>query len=183
MIPDSRYQPFYCEENVWWQVHETDGPRWALFITNPQRRVLLWRQRLAPLEEPVLWDYHVVMVREEGGARWVHDLDTRLPPVLPAETYLEATFPYDHQTLPEPLTPFVPSFRLVSADELVATFASDRSHMRGEDGAYLHPPPPWPPIEAAGVESAMTLERYLDLHDDIAGEVMTLPELRRWAGQ
>jgi len=176
-----RYQPFYCEENVWWQVHEAAGRRWALFVTNAQQRVLLWHQRLAAPEEPVLWDYHVVMVREAHGARWIHDLDTRLPSVCPAEAYLEATFPYDSATLPEALQPFVPCFRLVPAEDLVATFASDRSHMLTADGAYVHPPPPWPSIEAADGESPTTLARYLDPQDDIAGEVMTLPQLRAWA--
>lgn len=177
----SRYQPFYCEENVWWQVRETEGRRWALFITNAQRRVLLWQQRLAKPGEPVLWDYHVVMVREADGARWIHDQDTRMPAVCPALAYLEATFPYEPERVPDELSSLVPSFRLVTAEDLVATFATDRSHMLNADGTYIHPPPSWPPVVAGDLESTSTLERYLDLTDDIAGEVLTLPELRAWA--
>lgn len=177
----SRYQPFYCEENVWWQVHEAEGRRWALFITNAQRRVLLWQQRLAKPDEPVLWDYHVVMLREADGTYWVHDQDTRLPDVCPAHAYLEATFPYDAEALPDELRSLAPSFRLVPAEALAATFATDRSHMLNEDGTYIHPPPSWPPLVADDLESPSTLDRYLDLTDDIAGQVMTLSELRGWA--
>ena len=162
MTKEHRYQPFYCEENVWWQVREAGGRRWALFITNASRRVMLWEQRLAPPGHPVLWDYHVVMVNEADGTR-------------------AATFPFDAEALPEPLVPFVPHFRLVPAADLEATFATDRSHMQDGDGGYILPPPPWPPVVAGALDSPSTLDRYLDLEDDIAGEVMTLAQLRAWA--
>lgn len=175
-----RYQPFYCEENVWWLVRETEGRCWAVFITNAARRVILWQQRLAPPEEPVLWDYHVVMLEEADGRKWVRDLDTRLPSRCPAHVYLDETFPFCPEALPEGLTPFVPRFRVVSANALAATFSSDRRHMRSRDGDFIHPPPAWEPPTALEDDAPTTLERYLDLTDPIAGEVMDLAALRTW---
>ncbi|MEM1030564.1 MAG: hypothetical protein AAGN82_09450 [Myxococcota bacterium] len=176
LCPVSRYQPFYCEENVWWRVRETEGRCWALFITNPQRRVLLWQQRLAPPDAPIRWDYHVVMVGAAPRGLVVYDLDTRLPLGIAVDAYLDGTFPYGEESgLPGP---YAPGFRLVSREAMLATFATDRRHMRRDDGSYLHPPPPWPPIIARDTEQRFTLDRYLDLEDDIAGEVSTLSDLR-----
>ena len=41
-------------------------------------------------------------------------------------------------------------FRVVAADEYLAAFASDRSHMLKEDGSWLAEPPTYPCIQTQG---------------------------------
>lgn len=169
-----RYQPFYCEENVWWLARDEarfgGRLRWGVFICNATRQCALWAQRLARPGRPVLWDYHVVLA--VGGATCdVWDLDSRLGAPVPLSTWLAATF--------LPLAPgsehLAPRFRVVEAGELVARFSSDRSHMRDARGAFLQPPPPWPPPVLPGQGS--NLARFLDPADPIAGVVVGIEGL------
>jgi hypothetical protein len=69
----------------------------------------------------------------------------------------------------------MPRFRVVDAEAFVASFASDRSHMRRRDGGFREPPPPWPPIGAPG--AAPNLMRFVDVTAPFAGEVLDLEAL------
>lgn len=164
----SRYQPFYCEENVWWLLRDR-GDGSAIFISNEARAVAVWQQRVAPPDRPVVWDYHAVALAEG----LVFDLDSRLGVPVSLEDYLAASF--------LPLAPqaahFAPRFRVVPAAELFARFTTDRSHMRDPGGGWQKPPPPWPPPTAPG--EAMNLMRFVDPSDPIAGEIFDLDGLRR----
>lgn len=134
-----------------------------------------------------MWDYHVVVLVWRDGAAvhggsgaggwWVWDLDTRLPLPCPAGDYLRASF--RHVGLaPDELAP---CFRVVEARTFAATFTTDRSHMRVR-GRWRAPPPTWPPPAATG--HPMNLMRFVDPHDDIAGEVLALAQmLQRYAGE
>ena len=173
MSPPRRYQPFYCEENVYHLCHDPDladrDPA-ALFIAGGAEGCLMWHQRSAQRRgEPVLWDYHVVLLARDPWEVW--DLDTTLPCPVAAASYLLRSF-RPRLAVPEK---FVPHFRRVGVAELAATFVSDRSHMRRPDGQWNEPPPPWPPIGGAGVPD--NLARYLDRNDPIAGERLDLPTL------
>lgn len=162
-----RYAPYFCEENVWHLAQERAGRDdvYAAFVTNRARQVAVWRQRAG---DPVVWDYHVVLV--EGGN--VVDLDTKIEggPSLPLARWLDGSF----RAAPEPLAP---RFRVVPAEKFLETFASDRSHMHDRGGRALHPFPEWPAIRCA--LGTHTLPRFLDLDDDIAGEWLDLDALRR----
>jgi hypothetical protein len=150
-----QYQPYYCEENVWWCVKARGGH--ALFISNAARQVAMLHQRAAPVGELVVWDYHVVALVDGE----VHDPDTRLAMPLGLASYLAASFP--------PGWP-APRFRVVAAAEFIAIFSTDRSHMRDRHGAFTQPPPPWEPPRAPGHD--MNLMRFVDMSDDVAGEVL-----------
>jgi hypothetical protein len=159
---------------VWWLLCHPDlapHERYALFISNEAEQCPLWAQRAAPEGAFVVWDYHVIAVvrRESPSIVEAWDLDSRLGMPLPLARYLAATFPPQAPTAP----PFAPRFRLVAARELLETFRSDRSHMRSGEG-WLQPPPPWPALSADS-----NLKRFVDMTDDIAGEVMDLAGLRR----
>ncbi len=158
-----RYQPFYCEENAWWLCHDAGADAQAVFISNARKQCVLFQQRIAPPGEPAVWDYHVVAVI--AGQVW--DPDTRLGMPLPALSYLGATFPFRELADVR--------FRVVPRDALLATFTTDRSHMRTADG-WREPPPPWDPPAAPG--HGMNLLRFIDMDDPIAGEVLDLPALR-----
>ncbi len=161
------YTASFCEENIWHLAQHTELAaldRRVVIITNPTRSCAVWAQQLAPSpEEPVVWDYHVLLLVEMDGKHWVLDLDTTLPFPCAFEDYVGASF----RDIPPPFTAW---FRVVEADLYCREFSSKRLHMRTEDGSWLAPPPPWPMILGAG---ALDLETALDL-DRGPGEVMNL---------
>lgn len=173
----SRYTPFYCEENVYWLAQD---PRFVnrdsevVFISNERRACALFHQRAAPAPgEPVFWDYHVVLAVRTDERVEVWDLDCDLGMPLPAIAWLDATFG-PARDLP---AAFAPRFRAILAAEYVATFSSDRSHMRRPDGTFQAPPPEWPAI----VHGPSTLMRFVDVKSPFLGELLELDALyRRW---
>ncbi len=175
-VPDQsplRYQPFYCEENIFHLCHD---PRFtarapsALFVSGAGGECVMWHQKQARRPgAPLSWDYHVLLLVRDPWEIW--DFDTTLGFPVPAATYLRRSF-RPEIALPEELTPW---FRRVDAAELGATFASDRSHMRSPGGEFQKAPPPWSAIGPEGVVS--NLGRFLTMEDAIAGEVMSLPAL------
>lgn len=176
--PAIRYQPFYCEENVY---HLCADPRLqgrepaALFIRGAGGECVIWHQRLADdADDPVFWDYHVVLLARRPWEIW--DLDTTLGCPVGAASYLRRSFRPELELPPA----YRPRFRRVDAAELAATFASDRSHMRGPDGEYTQPPPPWPAI---GAGRPGNLARFVAVGDPIAGEELGLPALLARVGQ
>ena len=167
-----RYQPFYCEENVFHLSAEplvAHRPREIVFISNADRACVMWHQRAARKPgAPLVWDYHVVLL---VGAPWeIWDLDTSLGFPVPAAKYLARSFRAD---LP---ASYLPVFRVVEASAFTAAFASDRSHMRGPDGRWLRAPPPWPAIGSPG--AAPNLRRFVDVTFPFLGEVLDLGAMR-----
>lgn len=172
-----RYHPFYCEENVWWLARDGvlgPGERWAVFVSNPTRSCALWAQKLASEpSEPVLWDYHVVLLNRDGSKVQVWDRDSRLPCPAPARDWYAATFPV-------PVKPeFKPWFRVVGARELSAHFASDRRHMLEEEGGWRAPPPPWPPI-VSPTGAVHTLDAFVDVVGPGPGQVFDEAGFMSW---
>lgn len=172
-MTEHRHAPYYCEENVWWLAQE---PRFALqraevaFVSNATRTVRMHAQRAGD-GAPVVWDYHVVLAAWRDAEVEVWDLDCALGMPLPARVWLDASF--------EPPAPraLAPRFRVMPSETFVRAFASDRRHMRRQDGSWLVPPPPWPVI-GAGTHA---LERFVELSDPTLGELVDLDALRaRW---
>jgi hypothetical protein len=164
------HQPYFCEENVWRLL--TDGAlptdAAALFVTNAARTVAMWGQRAAA-RDPILWDYHVVALLPRAGL--VVDLDDRERVAWPLPDWLAHAF---RATRPA----WQPRFRCVPRGQLLATFSSDRSHMLDARGAARVPLPPWPaPFRT---ELGMTLPRFLDLDDEVAGTVTDAAGLLRF---
>ena len=137
------YQAFYCEENIWRLACRTDVIVHAadvVFISNARGRVACWHQRAAPPNEPIGWDYHVVLAEQtpEGSRIW--DLDSRIGLPCDARSWVGLTFQDPELVYPI----YHPRFRVAPREVFVETFASDRSHMRIGD-RYRKPPPPWAP--------------------------------------
>lgn len=188
MSPRHRYQPFYCEENVWWLCQHprlAAGERLAVFIANAAGRCALWQQRLAQPGQLVVWDYHVVLFHRpqevddptsssDSARGWrVWDLDSRLPLPVPLDRYLAQTF----RPLAAEGGHLAPRFRLVEAERLLAIFSTDRGHMRDGRGGWLHPPPPWSAPVAPGQRA--NLARFIDPADTIAGQIYDRAALER----
>lgn len=168
------YQAYYCEENVW---HLAQHPslaqqaRRVVFISNSARTCALWHQRAA--HEPghaVVWDYHVILLAGQGehGPWQVWDLDTVLGMPLPFDVYMAGTF-----GAPDALPPrFRARFRVMGAEQFLATFSTTREHMRDERGDWLKSPPPWPSPQAR--PDHMNLMRFVDLDAPFVGDVLPL---------
>ncbi len=172
------YCPFYCEENLWHLAADPEvgeGTRHVLLISNAEHKVALWQQRAGAEDQGglVVWDYHVVLV--VGTAVW--DLDSELGAPAPAPRYFAETF----RPVPER---FAPRFRVMDASDYREAFASDRRHMRGPDGSFVQPPPPWDPIGMSRIGSAkaLTLDALRDPSNEEPGEVVDLPGLIRLLG-
>jgi hypothetical protein len=163
------YAAFFCEENVWQIARSALVPvpvssRHVVFISNAQRAVAMWSQRAAVVD-PVLWDYHVVLLAD--GV--VVDVDCTAGKVLPVRDWVVASF---REGIPDQAKP---RFRVVDAAVFAALFSSDRSHMQGAG----KPEPPWPaPWQPA---LGMNLMRFVDLDDDVAGFVCDLSGLLAFA--
>ncbi|TFK55213.1 hypothetical protein OE88DRAFT_1015972 [Heliocybe sulcata] len=144
--PDSVYTRCYCEENIYLLATEFEArrdikDRWEVcvaFISNAGKTVALWNQTARP--GLVVWDYHVILLLRpwqaknetadrKGAASWVYDFDTQLPTPCTAQEYIAWTFPI-HGQLPEEYQSF---FRVIPAPTYLSNFASDRSHMLGDD--------------------------------------------------
>lgn len=167
------YAAFFCEENVWRLLDSPALPvpvavRHAVFITNKSRSVAMWSQRAAVVD-PVVWDYHVVLLAD--GV--VVDLDCTAGAVLRVAEWTAAAFRDGVNDVA------APRFRIVDAATFRARFSSDRSHMRDSTGQTLKPEPPWPaPWQPA---LGMTLLRFVDLDDDVGGVIVDLPGLLAYA--
>lgn len=131
----------------------------------------MWNQR-AGRGEPIVWDYHVIVIAENPVEVW--DIDTLLGLPIDISDYLSGSF---HPEMPEA---FQPCFRVVHADVFVDVFASDRSHMQRADGSYRKPPPSWPIITSPGPKS--NLMDFVDMERTFVGEVLSLGELQERFG-
>lgn len=172
-----RYQAYYCEENSWWLCHQGvgQGPRYAVFISNPARQCLMWHQRPGGARGWVVWDYHVMVMARENAGWQAWDLDTTLGLPCPAGDYLRQTF---REALARPQ--LLATFRVVEAERFVKVFSSDRSHMRNASGEWQQPPPPWNPL---GEGRPSNLMRFIDMEAPFEGEVLDYPAMVARFGQ
>lgn len=158
------YQAYFCEENIW---RLTDAPElsesrcYAVFISNHARQCPLWMQRAAQtIGEPVIWDYHVILLEEvEGGPDRIWDLDTHVGAPVDFCTWWRATFPILARVYPE----FWPMFRVIPAQTYREELNSDRSHMLAEDGTWRAQPPVWDapfdPAKPNNLQALISMER------------------------
>jgi hypothetical protein len=142
-------------------------PTAAVFISNAQRAVAMWGQRAAR-HDPVLWDYHVVVLLPVQ--RCIVDLDDRIQAVWPLDAWLTHAFAAGTPALHQP------RFRIVPGDVYVATLSTDRRHMRDEHGAPRQPFPAWPAPFAA--ERGHNVFDFVALDRPFVGTVTDLAGLR-----
>jgi len=171
------YHPFYCEENIWRLNRRsvfTSTRRDVVFITSLSGACPLFGMRAsASPEEPIFWDYHVVLLdwREEQAKIW--DLDSIHGAPIAASDWFARTVP-DWSVLAQE---YHPVFRVVDGEQFDKGFSSDRSHMCDEQGHFAMAPPPWsaPYIDDVG----MVLESYKSARQGGPGDVLTAGEFFR----
>uniref|UniRef100_A0A3Q1FJZ7 Protein N-terminal glutamine amidohydrolase n=1 Tax=Acanthochromis polyacanthus TaxID=80966 RepID=A0A3Q1FJZ7_9TELE len=151
----------------------------VVFISNDNRMVPLWKQKSGHGDQPVIWDYHVVLLQAElQSEALIYDLDTELPFPCSLKLYSAEAFRSDRHIRPE----YHRKLRVVPADSFLLNFASDRSHMKNPDGTWKMPPPPYPPIHTA--ESHMNLDDFISMDPAVGwGTVYGLRQfLHRYTG-
>jgi hypothetical protein len=161
---DCVYTKCYCEENVWHlckrNLSESRGETFAVFISNPSRSVVIFRQQAGDpdCDGVVVWDYHVILVNVDAeGNALVFDLDSTLPFPVSLNNYVSEALGKEERLRPE----FRRLFRVVKAETFVATFASDRSHMQKKDGSWSSPPPVYDPI--CTKESSNNIQDFINM--------------------
>jgi len=161
------HTPSFCEENVA-RLLTTLAPQFpptqqlhACILSNPARSTPIWRQRAGcGTQGFVAWDYHVIAIAVNlvSHASYALDLDSTLPFPCPWEVYLaDALRPH---AVPPELAQWA---RVVPAAVFLASFASDRRHMRDATGAWLAPPPPEPPLRGAEAHCEHNLDLWLQM--------------------
>jgi hypothetical protein len=170
LVTEFDYTACYCEENIWRLIRHVgvgSVARKVIWISSLTGVCPLWHQRAAAApDQPVWWDYHVVLlVQTDVWSVW--DLDTTLALPVPAEEYLAQTF--------KGVGSVEPLFRVMDADYYFEKFSSDRSHMRDEQSGWRAEPPPWEPIYTA----PSTFFEMLDFNSDLHGCRLSLPQLQR----
>lgn len=157
-----RYTPLFCEENVWWLARRLidDGnhpDRLTVWLmSNPTGTCLMCRQLAGGEDGLVAWDYHVALQCRDDTGDWIYDLDSQLPFPAPTARYLHETFPVQSR-LPAHLRT---TLRLIPAQDFLAYFWSDRSHMRGRIPPAAFPD--YPIIAPPADKPRISLGEYRD---------------------
>ncbi|XP_069813232.1 protein N-terminal glutamine amidohydrolase isoform X1 [Dendropsophus ebraccatus] len=143
---------------------------YAVFLSNENRMIPIWKQKSGKNEDPVIWDYHVVLLHDcSDGQRFIYDLDTVLPFPCPCDTYIQEALRSDHNIHKD----FRRKLRVIQAEEYLRNFASDRSHMKDGNNEWRKPPPPYPCIKTP--KSSMNLDDFISMEPQVGyGTVYTL---------
>ncbi|XP_075996292.1 protein N-terminal glutamine amidohydrolase [Genypterus blacodes] len=163
------YTSCYCEENVWKLCEFVKEQRSAqldnlsvIFISNDSRKVPLWKQRSGHSDQPVIWDYHVVLLRlRQSADAQVYDLDSLLSFPCSLPQYAAEALRSDRSIK----RTFHRKLRIIQAKSFLQNFASDRSHMKTAEGTWTVPPPAYPPIQTA--ESHMNLDDFISMKPSV----------------
>jgi protein N-terminal glutamine amidohydrolase len=166
-----RYTANFCEENIWHLCQNPDLAAYTktvLIMSNSSRNCPLWHQQSAKGEEPVRWDYHVVLLASSPDACLIYDFDSSLDLPIPLDTYLERTFQSDRAE-------DQPFFKAIDSQDFIHLFNSDRSHMKDGEGNWKFSPPGWPLIQN---KEALPLPELLDFSENSNHNIYALEEVK-----
>lgn len=157
-----KYTALFCEENIW---HLTDSlirqgvkesDLHIVFISNTKQQVAIFNQKSGNDNHPVIWDYHVVLLRKTTHDYVIYDFDTVVAFETIAEQYLSLSFPKEKHIAPA----YQAQFRLIKAQNFLKGFSSDRSHMLGIIDTKRFPTDE--PIQAKEDQSAIHLHQFIN---------------------
>mgnify|MGYP000312495299 CR=1 FL=1 len=166
IIKPLKYQPNYCEENIWHlcQHRKYLGGK-VIFISSLGNYFpMLCQKGGKEIDQTIFWDYHVILLKEGK----IFDFNSTLSFSTPIKDYFEQSFIEDFLLMPHQ----APKFRVLDAEEYIRLFLSDRRHMKA-NSTWISPPPSWPPIS----ETSSNLERFTDMRDLEIGDVLTASQV------
>jgi len=168
------YQPYYCEENIW-QLCKHDyfknSEVEVLFLLPSQAKcIAVWHQKLSEDNNPVLWDYHVVLYHKK--ANLIFDFDSELNFPADAISYFQHSFSTIYPI-------YLPTFRLFQKKDFESYFYSNREHMKNEAGQWIEPPPKWemPGIDLTHYEKRISLTDILNSNNESIGKTYSFIEM------
>jgi len=129
---DYLYTPLFCEENIWKLVESLYTNQFAkpidvLFIINEAQSVAVFNQNQSLNANPVIWDYHVVLLAQINNESVIFDFDSRCEFPTPIEKYFHVSFPLTNNIYEN----FLPYIKKIKAIYYFEHFYSDRMHMFG----------------------------------------------------
>jgi len=168
-----KYTANFCEENIWHLCQNPDLAAYAktvLILSNSSRNCPLWHQRSAIGEEPVRWDYHVILLASSSEKSLIYDFDSTLELPSSLDEYLNLTFRPDSPTW-EADKPF---FKAIASGDFIRYFYSDRSHMIDGEGEWIFVPPSWPLIKN---KEELPLPELLDFSETSGQKIHSYEEV------
>lgn len=162
-IVDYCYTPLFCEENIWLLTDSLHQEGYALsqievlILSNPNKQIVLFEQNAAPLGQPVLWDYHVILYLNTKPRALIFDFDSRLPFPCPAHQYFHSSLP-QVETLPNQYFFYI---RQIPAEDYLTYFYSDRRHMSEQISEQQFPP--YAIIQPPADQQKILLSEYWDM--------------------
>jgi len=129
---DYIYTPLFCEENIWKLVEslymsQLAKPIDVLFIINKAHTVAILNQNQSINTNPVIWDYHVILLAHTNNELVIFDFDSRCEFPTPVEIYFKLSFP-SIININDKLLPYI---KKIKAQYYFEHFYSDRAHMNG----------------------------------------------------
>ena len=162
---DFLYTANFCEENIWKlgqrlvASEKTPTLKYVLLLSNHERHIPLYHQQHSSQGQPVIWDYHVILL--DANKQLIYDFDSHLPFPIAANHYFQETV----------MSSAIPEWRVwvraIPLPDYLAHFSSNRAHMLTQNAALPSVWPDYPPIIAQ--TQPITLMRYLDFEQDITG--------------
>ncbi|XP_063723393.1 protein N-terminal glutamine amidohydrolase-like isoform X2 [Symsagittifera roscoffensis] len=192
---DLLYTSHYCEENVWKFCESVRGflagqhsPNrlnecWAVFVSNANKTVPIWCQKASAVTTSSLAERIGFKLQgsptNTGAEKVVFDLDTNLLFPCAFDEYISKSFGSDEKLQKM----YHRWFRVVQAEQFLADFASDRSHMKKmkKDGSFewSAPPPPYAPIKTKKCENNIEKFWSMDETSNSFGTVLSLMDFSK----
>ncbi|KAF8467708.1 N-terminal glutamine amidase-domain-containing protein [Kalaharituber pfeilii] len=162
------YTASYCEENIYLILRDYVDPSQldqytVVFISNTQKCVPLFYQRIAQGNLPVCWDYHVILLHTSPITKLtsVYDFDTQLTPFpLSFRDYFLPTLngpsPWPSwpvevvEAIQETISRNPRRYKLIKGRDYLRLFASSRRHMLKKILSPLRPSTAGAPASPTG---------------------------------
>jgi len=139
---DYLYTKLFCEENIWHLANSLikQGVNTEeiniIFISNNNKQIAIFNQLTAEVNQPAIWDYHVILMINIKQSPYILDFDTRL-------FFSSKLADYFNNSFPNIINPEYQShFRVIPATSYLKHFYSDRSHMKNIISTQEFPPYP-----------------------------------------
>ena len=119
-----QYTALFCEENIWHLAQQfikqgvNPSDLTTLFICNQKEQVVLFNQQVSRNNDPVIWDYHVILLRNKNNKYIIYDFDAINSFGINAKEYLELSFPSTINIHPD----YHARFRLINAQVYINHF-------------------------------------------------------------